>query len=227
MSLLWGCASTGKRKEGDTPLVALKAACSAGTKLKGLPISEVTGNIWMNVKSPEASGQFPAAVRALHGQGSGVKIEITNLVGGPVAWIEVNPNYYRVKSYDGRFKEITGTKEWAGIPIEFAIQLFSGKFPCPDDPQGFKNAEWIEKEGDAWVSLESSSGQFQYLFRTFQGSYWPEKLNWSQGREKVEMTFDQPDSDSLSPGKWHAKGPLGEIQVRWKDRKFSVKSTGS
>lgn len=219
-----GCAHAPVKKYPAETL--LQAACNPGTDTRS-----VQGSVWLKAKSKEASGQFPAMVVAE--TPATLKLEVTNLVGGPEALIEINGNHYSIKETGrkARDKEQPRSEEgygsWAGIPLQWATELFLGRIPCPRDRASIITMG-VNKDGDLTVStrpsLAGDSELFEYHYRQWNDQPWPEALHWERKgafATSVDFTFDDPEKGTGSPRKWQAKSPRGEVKVRWRDRKAS------
>ena len=217
-----GCASKAIRPVED-PAAILAMACRAGQRT-----TETRGSVWLKARSKEAEGQFPAQVKA---SADRLELEVTNLLGGTEAWIQVQGHQYeiRVPSKKGARKTPskveTGSHSWGGIPLRWASDLFLGRTPCPNAAQLNGAKIQLEENGQLSVktlaSLNSDAETFVFQFRSWAGARWVEALQWERTGTfplTVQFTFDQPDDHSASPLKWEAHSEQGEVKVRWKDR---------
>ncbi|MGK5089583.1 hypothetical protein WDW86_18685 [Bdellovibrionota bacterium FG-2] len=204
--------------------VWLDSACSLGRTTKG-----VKGSVWLKAKSKEASGQFPANVEAkATAEGSELRLEVTNLLGGTEALISVKNQTYRIEVPAQNKVLEQGQVSWGGIPLRWATELFLGRIPCPSgSAESADSKVEIDSTGRLDVSiprtLEGDAERFIYSFRSWAGRPWPEALKWERKGSiplVVEFTFDDPEDRTAIPRKWEAKSARGEVKVRWKDREI-------
>lgn len=218
-----GCAHKAVTVGAETPeqlQALLKMACKPSEK-----VTRVSGSVWLKAKSKEASGQFPATVFA-ESEKSRLKMEVTNLVGGVEAAIEITGDEYLIQGPKLK-APMKGKQSWGGIPLEWAHALFMGKVPCAH------RSEWVilklESPSDGQLTvrrpvsgLKNHEEIFEYRFKKWGEEYWPEHLIWSrtgEGKEtRVEFKFDDPEEGTGAPKRWEAKSAMGEVKVRWKDR---------
>lgn len=224
ISVLSGCAHQSVKSDGSPEALGalLDAACAPARDS-----SEVTGSIWLKASSPEASGQFPANVKAT--APSSLVLEVTNLVGGTEAIIKVDGLKYSIQSTKKNVREQKGYGTWGGIPLVWATELFLGRIPCP---RAADRALAAAPNGALEVrtkrDLSHPAERFVYTFRSWGSKPWPETLHWERLSSKgsvdvsVDFKFDDPEDGTSSPRKWEAKSSLGEVKVRWKDRQFTA-----
>lgn len=215
-----GCAHTPVKKGIDS-MTLLSHACEPGRDVQG-----VEGSVWLKAKSREASGQFPAGVKAE--TPNSLKLEVTNLVGGTEAIITVDGQEYSIDVPKEKARSEKGFASWGGIPLRWATELFLGRIPCPSPNETGKNSISVNAEGQLVVETEATLGKgaevFTYTFRSWGGEPWPEALLWERRDNlpiSVEFRFDAPDDATGSPLKWEAKSEKGEVKVRWRDRKIT------
>src|SRR4051812_40401745 len=82
------CAHAPSGKGAD-PHTLLENVCFAGREIRS-----VKGDVWMNLNSKEAKGQFPATVSAE--VPDKVTLEVTNLLGAREALIEISGGQYSI-----------------------------------------------------------------------------------------------------------------------------------
>ncbi len=227
--LFAGCAGLQRSPlQGKDPNALFTSACATW----GMGLQKVSGSVWLKARSNETSGQFPAVVSVL--SPGELHMEVTNLLGGTEAILEVKNGKYTLKGGQSK-KSVTqeGAGYWAGIPLEWATALFLGRVPCPS-LEASKSARFAlsEKGDELRVELPAQSGRaaetFAYRFRDWGGKLWPEALRWErnpkagtntlEGVTSVEFKFDDPEEGSGSPKRWEAVSAQGEIKVRWRDR---------
>ena len=171
----------------------------------------------MNLNSKEAKGSFPAQVKAT--APDHVILEVTNLLGGREALIQVADGQYSVDvpSKKGQAaRKTTGSGSWGGIPLRWASDLFLGRVPCPNQAHPLNLR--VEDSGD--LVAEGDGERFVYHFRKWAGKAWAESLHWeklNQPSLAVDFKFDDPEDKSGAPKKWEAKSSRGEVKVRWRD----------
>jgi hypothetical protein len=215
--IISGCAHLPSGKPAD-PKSYFNSACGIGQTTKS-----VSGTVWLKAKSKEASGQFPADVKA---DASGnLHLEVTNLLGGTEATIVIENNSYRIDSPKRKMKAQTGYDSWGGIPLRWASDLFLGRIPCPSDA-GAKLS--MDKDGELSVLTEEGikgpAEQYVYKFKSWAGKPWPESLHWERKGAmamQVDFSFDDPDDSTGSPRKIEAKSPHGDVKIRWRERNVS------
>jgi hypothetical protein len=214
--VLSGCAHVPKIVSRDLPAL-FEQACEPGSR-----IQSVEGSVWLKANSKEASGQFPAAVRAI--APSQLILEVTNLLGGTEAVITVDEQHYRISMPNGQRPDEEGYHSWGGIPLFWATELFLGRIPCPSGDAA-RDAVLSLQEDDLVVETHRSVGRdverFVYSFRKWAGKPWPESLHWERTGTfplTVDFKFEDPDDATHSPKKWEARSIHGEVKVRWRDR---------
>jgi hypothetical protein len=197
------CATTQRKSLASRPDELLKAACEPGMALRG-----VEGSIWMKLKSPEAQGQFPALLKVENE--NQLRLEVTDLIGGTVAQIQVDGSKYRVAQPGRPIQE--GGDSWGGIPLRWASGLLLGRIPCPKERQQVRTLE------DGGLEIRSGDERFVYSFRSFDDAPWPQALVWTRGASVVTFRFSDPENGSRSPLSWRAQSDRGEVDVRWRKR---------
>ncbi len=218
---LAGCSSVKRAHERD-PNALLAEICSIGRQF-----SVVNGSLWLKAESPEASGQFPADVR-MDGPGM-MKMEVTNLLGGTEAIIEVLGDRFELKTVlNGRPQVQKGAGSWAGIPLEWATALVLGRFPCPGSELIGTAKLSTPAENVLSVEVPRRLGKdeqiFIYHLRVWGGQLWPFRVEWTKkgsfGNE-VNFEFEDPEDGSHIPRRWSARSKKGAVKVRWKSRQAS------
>ncbi len=217
IALLGGCASAKKVNERD-PAELLAEICSVGTQNQ-----IVHGSLWMKAESVEANGQFPADVRM--DSPTELRMEVTNLLGGTEAVIEVHGNQYSVKTPNQKQGEQKGNGSWGGIPLSWSTALVLGRFPCPTAEQRkLAKIEALDAEVLS-VSIPAKLGQdaekFRYKLRSWAGKLWPFQIEWEKVGpfgNTVSFDFEDPEDGTRVPRRWSARSKAGSVKVRWKSR---------
>ena len=105
--LLVGCSAKAIKPDQD-PAELLAQACKPGAR-----IVSARGSVWLKAKSKEASGQFPANVKA---SPENLELEVTNLIGGTEAFIQVKGKKYEIrvpgKSKKDKARVEKGANSW-------------------------------------------------------------------------------------------------------------------
>jgi hypothetical protein len=211
LSLLFlsSCASTSLREFGDSSEI-LEQVCSKQENVK-----EVFGSVWMQVEADPQKGRFPATllVRPPHS----LQMEVTNLIGGTVARIQIRDGSYQIEiPGEGRVQRGTDGY-WSGIPLHWAVDVFLGQLPCPD---GEKKALWrvrfIEEDR---VEVQYEDEFFEYELKPYAGRIQAESLLWKKGSEQVEWKFQDPERGTGVSLRWEVSSSHGSARVRWRDRK--------
>lgn len=216
-----GCSGRPIQKK-LSPELLFEMACLPGQKIKSQ-----TGSVWMQIRSSESNGQFPALVNAEHP--SQLRLEVTNLIGGTEAIIVVQGDQYRVNIPNQKKEFEKGLGSWGGIPLHWATDLFLGKIPCPRKDLYTKQILSLTEEGALTIKSSTSGNQtasenFIYKFRKWGSLFWPEALRWERAGPSpliVEFKFDQPEEKTGSPIRWEARSIRGEVKVRWRDRTWT------
>jgi hypothetical protein len=222
--VLTGCGH-GPVKPELEPRALLGLACQPG-----MQVSSVKGSVWLKAVSKEASGQFPAMVDASSPEK--LKMEVTNLVGGTEAIITVDGRHYRIEVPNHKERTEQGEQYWGGIPLQWANALFLGRIPCPDAGLSKDAVFSMSAQGELVVetpeTLARLPEKYVYRFRQLDGHFWPEALHWERkgiaasAPIVVDFKFDDPETKTMSPKKWEAKGSQGEVKVRWRDRQVQM-----
>ena len=214
-----GCASGRIHREPEEVKRIFTEMCSPAATVR-----EVKGSAWVKVSTTEESGQFPAQFHAT--APSALDIEATNLVGSVEAYIHIQDDHYTIKWTGKESVEEEGTGSWRGIPLQAAVDLFLGRFPCPPlDAPEVKLTSLDNGDVSALVAYPSSppvTERFEYRFKSWGGKAWPENLKWKKDGpepEEVEFAFEAPDDATSSPTRVVAHSPLGEVKIRWKERR--------
>lgn len=209
--LFLGCASGISLSGRDLGALA-EDACRPG---RG--VFQVDGSIWIRAKNerrPEESGQFPADVRVT--EKDGLILQVTNLVGGKEAEIRITRE--RVTVNGKQPLEDGSGGSWGGIPLRFATELFLGRIPCPTD---LVHAT-LKLEEDRRLRVGAGGEEFVYTFKKSGEHLVPYHLEWRTKDKKIEFMFDDFDAESGSARKWEARGPAGEVKVKWRERKLGA-----
>jgi hypothetical protein len=240
---LSACAQQRVRPQEHNPEGLARFACSPGSRL-----SEVQGSLWLKVQSSEASGQFPAQVNVSmasvskgsasplgSNQGQASKrfhMEVNNLFGGVEATITLEQGRVWVKGKDQNAKpELRAHGTWSGIPLEWASDLVLGKIPCPEKGE-LKNLKFsLLEDGSLRIERPARLGYdaevFLFKFRYWNGQPWPEELQWKRGgpfAQAVDFKFADPEAETGSPLRWEAKSALGQMKLKWRERKTGLTS---
>ncbi|MCM2322567.1 MAG: hypothetical protein NDJ90_04835 [Oligoflexia bacterium] len=218
--VLLGCAHAPVAVKKAGPDEQLRSICEVGRELQ-----KARGTVWLKVSSKEVSGQFPATIEI--SAPDALVMEVTNLLGGREALITIRGKQYTVDVPPKKGRSQAGTRTWGGIPLEWAAELFLGRFPCPpSDAIADSAIRWTDErtlEVDVPPNLSREAQRFVYRVQTQGDRLWPEALHWERKNPpklEVDFTFANPESDTHSPRRWEAKSPQGEVKVRWKDRQL-------
>jgi hypothetical protein len=203
LALISGCAHT-PLLAGKDPVALFSEICTPA-----LPATEVTGEVWIVATSPEATGRFPAVVRAASTPVPTLHLEVTNLLGGTVARIQLDAGGLQVFR-EGRM-EASAREQYAGIPLRFGVDLFLGARPCPSEKPRLRYE-------DEQLIAETKEERFEYGFRAHGAKLWVDSVAWIRGESRIDFSFDRPEDPSGAPQEWQAKSSRGEVRVRWKRR---------
>jgi hypothetical protein len=188
--------------------------CESGKKLQA-----VKGGLRIKLNSEEISGQFNAFVRI--DSPEQLRLEITNLLGGTEAWVEITSSQLVVTRTGGtrESRQISSNGQWGGIPLQRVIQLFLGQIPCPEA----RDIVSLDQKGNTQLFVKTQTQEYHYQIRNFEDQPWAESLDWKVIDPKpalIHFEFDDPEKETLSPKKWEAKSNQDRILVRWKNRIF-------
>jgi hypothetical protein len=224
---LTGCAGARIHREEAELKKVFSEMCAPGTGVR-----ESRGSAWIKISTTEESGQFPAQFHAT--APSKLDIEVTNLVGSVEALIRIRADHYTVKWTGKETVEEEGSGAWRGIPLQWAVDLFRGQVPCPSLEALGSSREDIprvrlvsEDNGDVSATVQYPGSNpvtehFIYRVKEWSGKSWAESLKWKRdGVEplEVEFKFEAPDETTASPTRVVAQSPLGEVKIRWKERR--------
>lgn len=218
-----GCAHTGVQPQAESPRATLKRICSIGSTARA-----VQGAVWIKATSKEASGRFPGQVRVTSEAGSNpssLRLEATNLLGGVEAVITIEGKKYTITIPGHPEQTEKGVQAWAGIPLEWATDLFLGKIPCPESVALSEADVQFDSLGKLLVrtasTLAGDRQTFAYQLKREGAYFWPESLHWEKqgiAPAAVDFLFFEPEDRTQSPLRWEAKSTFGEVKLRWKDR---------
>lgn len=204
-----GCAQRSPSPDNSSAEAVIAEICSIGGGLKS-----AKGVAWIKAESKEARGRFPSNVLAENG--NHLTLEVTNLLGGREALIQIDSSGM---SIDSPKLKSRSAQTWGGIPLRFASVLFLGRIPCPA-PQSMSGAQVTRSAADR-IRIESREEAFEFQLRTHAGRPWPQALSWeskASGSARVSFVFSDPEEYSRSPKKWEATSPGGSVQVSWRER---------
>jgi hypothetical protein len=221
------CAHRGALQEvaqtRDAPKV-LAEICAIGNDIIGS-----TGTLQVKAKSTEASGQFPATVKASL-EPHTLDLEVTNPLGGTEARILVRDSKYDISAGSGKkARHEAGARSWGGIPLDWSVDLFLGKVPCPN--RTLKNVTFSEDgrlRAETASDLEGAGELFLYTIEngSATGSVWPVALEWSRAgvfATAVKFKFSGPEDGTRSPTRWEAVSDRGEVKAKWREREVQRK----
>ena len=213
--VLVNACSTGPRVKENNPDKLYQHACRNKKNVKG-----VEGSVWIQAKSKEASGQFPAQVEAK--LPNRLDLEVTNLLGGTEAFIKVRKQEIDVTIPGHENQKKRGS--WGGIPLRWAPHLFVGLVPCPSRDAAKRANKTVNAKHDLMIELKKNQESFLYEFKDFAGEPWPERVVWTKKLKthevEVEFEFSEPESKTRLAQRWEASSSLGEVSLRWKRRKL-------
>jgi hypothetical protein len=217
-----GCTSAPKKTEEkiESSQEQLAQICSIGSQL-----ASSQGTILIKTNSKEVSGQFAASVNAI--APDKLRLEVTNFLGGSEALISIQGNRYELRGTRNQVDQReVGFGSWGGIPLNWATDLFLGKFPCPAATS--KLEVQTDSQGNLVALIapapDSDGQKFIYHLGEREGKVWPDSLHWERlgsSAVVVDFKFDDPESETLSPKKWEANSAKGLVKIRWKDRSVS------
>jgi hypothetical protein len=180
----------------------------------------------MKAKSPEAKGQFPAEVRA--SANGKMELEVTNLLGGTEAWIQVEGTKVEVRKNQTGPLIQSASGAWGGIPLRWASQLFLGRVPCVSEKDILKSDLRRVDHDKIEIQLKSGSKileSFFYQYIGIDGKAVPVRLIWKRmNLEPLEIDFhwDYAGSETGLARQWSAVSALGEVKLRWKQREETL-----
>lgn len=190
-----------------------KEVCSLSRKTK-----TVRGNAWIKVKSQQDSGQFPIIVLA-EAPGS-LTLEITNLIGAAQAKVQIKDNKFVARWYGSEAVEERGEEDWNGLPLNWAVDLFLGRYPCPASDTALGKIYLKESDRGELIVMHGND-EFTYGFRKWGGKDWVESVQWvRKGKETVgaHFEFDAPEEPTGVPLKWSVHTETGDVKMRWNER---------
>ncbi len=199
------CATQQIKKDIDL-YGLLGEVCKTGSQTK-----KVKGTAWLKIKSRDKSGQFPASVSVK--SPDWLQLEVTNLLGAREGLITLEKNELKIESLHSTQDK---PKNWSGIPLEWAIPLFLGQYPCPKYSQNSELKLTLAENGE--LSVLWKKQKFLYRFKNLYNDPWVESMDWEGDLETTQFFFDRPDEHTGAPKKWEIRSPQGEVKFRWKDR---------
>lgn len=208
-----GCATVRPQSELEGPDAAramVERFCSARSDVK-----TSVGNLWIQARTPDASGQFPASVKAT--RSGDVELEIVDLIGSKIATLIVRGESFELKHVQNSARSFSGSGEWNAIPVRWLNQVFLGRTPCPDASEIRKGEFRLIESG----VVEGKFGKHDRVIYRYDQSgavQWVTEAEWWLHGQRVQFTFDDIEFGSGAPMKWSVKSSLGEIKARWKQR---------
>jgi len=217
--LMTACASKTPQERDQDHLnfnakTDLIEACNVGSAF-----TQVKGSLWIKIKTQKEEMQFPATVQVF---GTRLALEVTNLIGGQEATIQITGDQYEVKSPSRPSLNQKGQGSWNGIPVAWAVGAFLGRPPCLSVEA--LTASQVEGQSEGAL-LKVSSKNFIYKFRDWSGKKWIKGLSVqeqdkSSTKSNLEFEFERPDVVHGAPWVWRITSSEGELRVRWKDREL-------
>lgn len=206
------------------PRLALHEICQIGNN-----IDEVRGSAWLKIKSPNKSGQFPANIFVK--SPNQLQLEVTNLLGGREAFIKYEKNKVKIErpNQETTQEKLDQSELWNGLPLQWAITLFLGRFPCPSEKEEKLIIEITDKD-ELKIQQQNTheTETFLYQLKKWQDKPWVKALIWEKKNStknenalQITFSFDRPEETTLSPKKWEIVSSHGEIKFRWKDRQIT------
>lgn len=168
----------------------------------------------MKAKSKEASGQFPANVQV--SDTAGLRMEVTQLMGARAALIEIRGTDFKVETpQQGSVSK--KAKSWGGIPLEWATSLFMDRVPCPEG----SGWSWTFNPEQELVGTRGSGPeQWKYKVVERMGRPFVEGVRLEKSEQQsFELRREDPDPNDGWARRWEIKSAVGEVKVRWRDRK--------
>lgn len=220
-----------KRTTGLIVVLLLSVGCGSARKGASLPpetvlaeicqpgsgAQHVRGDAWMWVSSErEGNARFPANVEVR--RAGELRIDITNLLGGPEATVRVTDESIDVRRQGAASSSQLKSPEghWNGIPVRWAKRLFLGQVPCAVGGAAERPARHL---GEDRLEVNVGGERYEYAYRSFEGKFTAESLVWS-GRDGASVQFSFRDfaDGSRVAHQWEAKSASGSVKIRWKDR---------
>jgi hypothetical protein len=200
----------------------LSQVCSIGSEVR-----EVKGSAQLKARSKDASGQFPAFIKANAATAehlAQLKLEVQKPFGGAYAILTVDGTHYSVEVPSHPERNRVGQESWGGIPLVWATDLFLGKVPCPSTQELAQIQVSKNEAGDLVATRNGET--FVYHFHSGlpgsgdSGPFWPDTVRWTKGDLVVDFKFEDIDRQTHSPFKWQATSANGEIKTQWRDREL-------
>jgi hypothetical protein len=182
-------------------------------------LTQIDGDLWMKIKSKEANGQFKAALLA-NLKAESLDLEVLNLFGGTEASVHILKDKYTVhrgKLVSGSVID-EGLRTWSGIPLRWALDLFSSQMPCPFLVEGEKKWVFSGNELDG-IRIEAKDEQFEFRFKEESQVRYVSNINWKstvRANQFVQVRFDSPEN-GYSPA-FEIESPSGHVKVKWRSR---------
>jgi hypothetical protein len=215
-TMLASCSTASRVASTDglgSPAETARRICAVDEKSR---VKGVDGRVWMKARSKEASGQFPANVQAR--ADSGLKLEVTHLMGARAALIEIRGEDFKVETPD-QGSVAKKARSWGGIPLEWAGALFMNRVPCPE--LSAPGLSWsLGPEGVLEGRSQDGAEIWSYRIAARAGFSFIEKVSLRRrGQAPFEMKREDPDPVDGWARRWEIKSGVGEVKVRWRDRK--------
>lgn len=206
-----GCGSA-RKGASLPPETVLAEMCQPGAGAQ-----HVRGDVWMWVSSErDGNARFPANVDVR--RAGELKLEITNLFGGPEATVRVTDQSIDVrKQGDAASSQLKSPEGyWNGIPVRWAKRLFLGQVPCPVGGARERPARHLDEDR---LEVNVDGERYEYVWKVIEEKFTADTLTW-QGRDGAGATFSFRDFEDGSrvARQWEAKSASGSVKIRWKDR---------
>jgi hypothetical protein len=166
-----------------------------------------------------ALGVFTLPEELKHTWTLGVVMAITSkLMGARAALIEIRGNDFKVQTPD-QGSVSKRARSWGGIPLDWAGALFMNQIPCPD--LASPGLAWsLTSEGVLQARTRDGVETWSYRIAPRMGFSFVEKVTWQKrGQAPFELTREDPDPADGWARRWEIKSGVGEVKVRWRDRK--------
>jgi outer membrane biogenesis lipoprotein LolB len=138
-----------------------------------------------------------------HATAEKISLEIITVFGTTLAFVQITPE--SITYEEGKKKK--QFSEWHGLSYALGIALFLGNIPFPE------KQEKMTLEGKNLV-IQSGKELWTYSFRALLDQYWPERLLIESPSQTLQMEFDHPQENTLSPLFWSLVSDQGKLVVK-------------
>lgn len=206
---LSGCSTAPvKRIQGD-PKLYYSRLCPF-PRAQNLSVS---GDLAIQIQTSRLQGRFSATARA---DANDLDLEITHLFGGRLAYLGLRGPRYSIDVPMRKEKREGQGGSWAGIPMDWAKDLFLGRVPCRPVSE-VQELAWDD-------SGRLVADAFTYELEQTPQKTWVKRLTTrSKDADPIVAEFGEPQESFGAFPSWSVDSKEGSVRFRWTQRNVAIR----